>query len=62
MVDFLDITDEDLSSRGRPLCQAKKLNTLSGYILCSDADPEIACTDTEAAAIRNYLNGGFYYE
>ena len=62
MADFLDITDEDLASRGRPLCQAKKLNTLSGYILCSDADPEIACTDNEDAAIRNYLNGGFYYE
>ena len=59
---FLDIADADNASRGRPLCKARTLSTLSGYILCSDADPEIACTDTEDAMIRSYLNGGFYYE
>ena len=59
---FLDIADADDASRGRPLCAARTLSTLTGYILCSDADPEIACTDTEDAAIRGYLNGGFYYE
>lgn len=59
---FLDIADADNASRGRPLCSARTLSTLSGYILCSDADPEIACSDTEDAMIRSYLNGGFYYE
>ena len=62
MGDFLDIADDDLASRGRPLCKAVTLNTLTGYILCSDADPEIACTDGEDSLIRSYLNGGFYYE
>jgi hypothetical protein len=62
MADFMDITDEDISSRGRPLCKAVTLSTLTGFILCSDADPEIACTDNEDAMIRSYLNGGFYYE
>lgn len=59
---FLDIADADNTSRGRPLCEARTLSTLTGYILCSDADPEIACTDSEDALIRGYLNGGFYYE
>lgn len=59
---FLDIADEDLASRGRPLCKAKTISSLSGYIMCSDADPDIACTDYELAQIVSYMNGGFYYE
>lgn len=59
---FFDIAAEDLASRGRPLCAARTISTLSGYILCSDADPDIACTDGELAQIVSYMNGGFYYE
>ena len=62
MADFLDIADEDISSRGRPLCKAVQLSSLSGYVQCVDADPEIACTIEENNTIRSYLNGGFYYE
>lgn len=59
---FLDITDADNTSRGRPLCKAKTISSLSGYILCSDADPDIPGTDTELSQIVSYMNGGFYYE
>lgn len=59
---FLTVVDEDLASRGRPLCKAVTLNTLSGFVLCEDADPAIPCTDGELTEIINYLNGGFYYE
>lgn len=62
MADFKDIADEDLASRGRPLCEAKTISTLSGYVVCMDADPELSCTDGEAETIVNYMNGGFYYE
>ena len=62
MANFLDIADEDLASRGRPLCTVRRLNTLSGFIMCEDADPEIPCTDKELSQIVSYLNGGFYYE
>ena len=62
LADFLDVTDEDNASRGRPLCKAVQIKTLSGYILCSDADPALPCTDTENSTIINFLNGGFYYE
>lgn len=59
---FFKVANEDLASRGRPLCQAKTISSLSGYILCSDADPDIACTDSELKQIVSYMNGGFYYE
>lgn len=59
---FLDIADEDNASRGRPLCKPRTISNLSGYILCSDADPDIPATDTEQAQIVSYMNGGFYYE
>lgn len=59
---FLTIVDEDLSSRGRPLCKPKTISGLSGYILCEDADPQIPCTSQELSQIVSYMNGGFYYE
>lgn len=62
MADFLDIADEDIASRGRPLCAPRTISTLSGFIMCEDADPEIPCTDTELREIVNFMNGGFYYE
>ena len=62
MADFLDIADEDLASRGRPLCQAKTINTLSGYVQCYDADPAVSCSDEELDMIVQYMNNGFFYE
>ncbi len=59
---FLTVVDDDIASRGRPLCKAVQLNTLSGFIMCEDADPAIPCTNTELQSIISYLNGGFYYE
>ena len=58
---FIPIADEDLDHRGRPLCQVKTINTLSGFIMCADADIAIPCTDREKSAIQAYLEGGFYY-
>lgn len=58
---FLPLVDEDITHRGRPLCEVRQLNTLSGFILCADADISIPCTDRESAAIQSYLEGGFYY-
>ena len=62
MADFLDIADEDIASRGRPLCAPRTISSLTGFIMCEDADPEIPCTDTELREIVSYLNNGFYYE
>ena len=56
------LVNEDLAHRGRPLCQSKTINTLSGFIMCSDAHAEIPCFDEERQQIVNYMNTGFYYE
>lgn len=58
---FLPVADEDLTHRGRPLCENRQISTLSGFIMCSDADVNIPCTDREMSAIKAYLEGGFYY-
>ena len=58
---FLQIADEDIAHRGRPLCQQRMIDDLRGFIMCADADVSIPCTDSERTAINNYLNSGFYY-
>lgn len=59
---YYDAVDENLTELGRPLCQVKVINTLSGYILCSDAECQINGTFDEAEKINKYLNSGFFYE
>ena len=59
---FNNIVDENLEEIGRPLCQTKVINTLSGYILCDKADAQITGTQAEAQKINEYMNAGFFYE
>lgn len=59
---FNYIVDENLTEIGRPLCQTKVINTLSGYILCQNADCQISGTQAESQKINDYLNTGFFYE
>ena len=59
---FNYIVDENLAEIGRPLCQTKQINTLSGYILCMLADAQITGTAEEAKQINTYMNTGFFYE
>lgn len=56
------IVDENLTEIGRPLCQVRTLNTLSGYVLCSGADAVIPGTHEEVSKVNGYLNGGFFWE
>lgn len=60
--EFKMLVDEDNENRGRPLCKVRTINTLSGYILVTDADIEIAAMEAEQQEIRNYMEGGFFYE
>lgn len=59
---FYKITDENLSHKGRPLCEERTINTLSGYVLCAEGDLDISCFEKERARIANYLMTGFYWE
>ena len=47
---------------GRPLCQTKTINTLSGYIKCGEADHPFTATKTESEEINRNLSSGFFYE
>lgn len=59
---FFTIVDEDLAHRGRPLCELKQLNTLSGFILCAEGEIDISCYDNERKEIVKYLTTGFFWE
>ncbi len=62
VADFLDIADEDNASHGRPLCQVKTISTLSGFIMCENADLDTAASPSEKSEIISNMNAGFYYE
>lgn len=59
---FFRPIDDDRVHNGRPLCEKRVLNTLSGYIIVQDGDVSINGTSTEDAQVRQYLETGFYYE
>ena len=59
---FFKVVDEDISHRGRPLCELRQLSTLSGYILCAEGDIDISCYDNERKEIVRYLTEGFFWE
>lgn len=58
----LSIVDENLVDVGRPCCQDLTIGDLSGYIICSDGELAVSCTETEYDTIGNYLTTGFFYE
>lgn len=59
---FYKIVDEDISHRGRPLCELRRLDTLSGFILCAEGEIDISCYDNERKEIVRYLTNGFFWE
>ena len=59
---YYQIVDEDINHRGRPLCQIRTLNTLSGYVLCSDGDNTVPALDAEKDMISTHLTSGFFWE
>lgn len=56
------VVDDYNTDRGRPLCKAKQISTIPGYILVSDADISIAGTREENDKIKSYMENGFFYE
>lgn len=60
--EFRQIADENNIQNGRPLCQTKTINTLSGYVLCENAEISLAATEQEKLEVLSYLNNGFFYE
>lgn len=61
LCEFVDIVPPDNTHFGRPLCQTRKINTLSGFIKCSNASVSISGTQRSRERINAMLNSGFYY-
>jgi hypothetical protein len=59
---FFPIVDEDNAHNGRPYCKLATPASLGGYMMIRDGDVAILGTSTEDAAVRSYLQTGFYYE
>lgn len=60
---FMQTADMDVPEEGRPLCKIRTPSTLKGYMKVLHGDMAIsAASETELDMIRNYLEGGFYYE
>lgn len=62
VVMYYKIVDEDIHHRGRPLCEMRRLDTLSGFILCAEGDIDISCFDNERKEIQKHLVTGFFWE
>ena len=59
---YHNIVWEDIDHRGRPYCFQNKIKFMSGYVLCSDGEIDIDCTDDERDMIQNYMVSGFFWE
>ena len=60
--EFAYLVDNDNAEMGRPLCQIRQINSLSGFIKTVQADHEFNCTATERNMINTYMKNGFFYE
>lgn len=56
------LVDDDNSRLGRPLCKARRVADIPGYIMCCRAAVNTDGTDEENKKIADLMNGGFYYE
>lgn len=60
---FQRITDQDPEHYGYPCCKKVKINSLTGFVLCANADDFTAnCTPAERQAVAAIMEAGFYYE
>ena len=60
--EYCSMAPDNNTENGRPLCDNRVLNTLSGFIKCGEANYPFAGTDYERKLINEYLARGFFYE
>ena len=56
------IVDENISHKGRPLCENRTISNLTGFVQCAEGDHNIPCLYEEKKKISEYLIAGFYWE
>ena len=59
---FFIPVEDDPDHNGRPLCQIRRLSSIPGYQLIQDGDIQAPATGPELQSIRQYLEGGYFYE
>jgi len=59
---FLLVVDEDNETRGRPLCEVRRVGDLDGYIQVANCDINLPATSAEIVRVKNYMEGGFFHE
>ena len=62
LTQFFRIAEEDIEHKGRPLCETRRINTLSGYILCSDGELDLTAFEDERQAVNKFLTTGVFWE
>lgn len=66
--EFHEISEEFNDRMGRPLCAERKISDLgkdeeqAGYIICSNAELDLNCYESEHDTIIDALESGIYYE
>ena len=66
--EFHEISEEFNDRMGRPLCAERKISDLgkdeeqAGYILCTNAELDLNCYESEHDTIIDALESGIYYE
>lgn len=59
---FRSLVNEDNAQIGRPLCSTVTVSSLSGFMVCENADLDLNASPSEKSTILSYMNSGFYYE
>lgn len=56
-----EVVDDDITSRGRPLCKIGQVSNYPGFLLCADVEVNIGCTEAEHQMIKSFMESGFFY-
>ena len=59
---FYKIVDENITHKGRPLCENRTIKNLTGFIMCAEGDHDIPCMLEEKEIISRFLTTGFFWE
>lgn len=60
--EFRSIAPELNANLGRPLCDAKQISTIAGYIECENVAIDLPATKDEKDKVTAFMENGFFYE
>ena len=52
----------DVADNGKPLCQNRKISDCTGFVKVENGAIDFSATEPEKQIVKEYLEGGFYYE